>query len=122
MHARDLARVGLLYVNRGRWAETQVLSEDWIDRTRTSCDLNYMYGLMWWLQHDRTGRQVCFAAQGGGSHQCLVIPDHELVIVVRWIADAAWPELLDRALRIVVDSEPLGPVEYDFTRVNARVV
>jgi hypothetical protein len=42
-----------------------------------------MYGFLWWLQHDHAGRQVSFAAQGGGSHHCFVIPEHQLVIVVR---------------------------------------
>jgi CubicO group peptidase (beta-lactamase class C family) len=120
MSARDLARIGCLYLDGGRHGPRQVLSADWIRRTRTSCELNYMYGYMWWLQHAVDGRQVCFAAQGGGSHQCIVVPDHELVVVVRWIQDAAWPALIDRALTVVDDRPPLGPVDYDFARVNAR--
>jgi len=78
-----------------------------------------MYGLMWWLQHDGAGRQVSFAAQGGGSHQCFVVPDHDLVVVARWIRDDAWPELLDRALRIVDERPALGPIRYRFEDVNA---
>lgn len=77
-----------------------------------------MYGYLWWLQHDHAGRQVCFSAQGGGSHQCMVIPDRDLVVVVKWIDDAAWPELLDRALQIATDAPELGPVDYDYSRVN----
>jgi hypothetical protein len=77
-----------------------------------------MYGLMWWLQHDAAGRQICHAAQGGGSHQCFVVPDHDLVIVVRWIRDDSWQPFLDRALHIVDDRPPLGPVQYRFEDVN----
>jgi CubicO group peptidase (beta-lactamase class C family) len=119
MSSFDLARVGLLYLAAATGATFGALSADWVVRTRTSCDLNYMYGYLWWLQHDRAGKQVCFSAQGGGSHQCIVVPDHELVVVARWIDDAAWPGLIDRALALVDDRPALGPVDYDFTRINA---
>jgi CubicO group peptidase (beta-lactamase class C family) len=118
MNARDLSLIGVLYLNEGRCGDQQLISEDWIRETRTSCDLNYMYGLMWWLQHDEGGRQISFAVQGGGSHHCFVIPDHELVIVVKWIEDDAWKEFLDHALRLAVDRPALGPVHYDFTCIN----
>jgi hypothetical protein len=104
---------------RGQWNGVRVLSESWIDALRTPCSLNPMYGLMWWLQHDASGRQVCFAAQGGGAHQCIVVPDHDLVVVVRWIRDDAWPAFLDRALTLTDDRPPHGPIRYLFERVNA---
>lgn len=120
MNSQDLARVGLLYLRGGVWGDRRLLSSRWIERTRTPCDLNPMYGYMWWLQHDRDGRQVSFAAQGGGSHQCFVIPDHDLVIAVKWIADDAWMEFLNLALDIVTDRPALGPVRYMFDRINRQ--
>ena len=122
MSSRDLALVGRLMLARGWWNGHALISESWIDALRTPCALNPMYGMMWWLQHDATGRQVSHAAQGGGSHQCIVIPDHDLVVVVRWIRDNAWPAFLDRALTIVSDRPPLGPVRYLFDEVNAGAV
>lgn len=119
MHSHDLARVGLLMLGNGEWEGQRILTEEWIREIRTACPHNPMYGLMWWLQHDGEGRQVCFSAQGGGSHHCFVIPDRDLVIVVRWLRDDAWPEFLDRALELVVDDPPLGPVHYRFDAVNA---
>jgi CubicO group peptidase (beta-lactamase class C family) len=119
MHARDLALVGQLMLARGKWNGVPVIAESWIDAIRTPCALNPMYGLMWWLQHDATGRQVCYAAQGGGSHHCFVVPDHDLVVVVRWIQDDAWPAFLDRALTIVADRPTVGPIHYLFDEVNA---
>ena len=118
MNSHDLALVGQLMLRRGRWDGTTVISASWIDALRTPCPLNPMYGLTWWLQHDATGRQVCHSAQGGGSHQCFVVPDHDLVVVVRWIRDDAWPAFLDRALTIVQDRPPLGPIRYLFDQVN----
>ena len=120
MNSRDLALVGRLMLARGRWNGVRVLSESWIDALRMPCALNPMHGLMWWLQHDASGRQACFAAQGGGAHQCIVVPDHDLVVVVRWIQDDAWPAFLDRALALMDDRPPLGPIRYRFERVNVR--
>jgi hypothetical protein len=37
---------------------------------------------------------------------------------VKWIEDDAWKEFLDHALRLAVDQPALGPVHYDFTRIN----
>lgn len=119
MSSRDLARYGLLYLHDGRVDGRRLLSPEWIRHTRRSSTRNYMYGYLWWLQHDASGRQVCFAAQGGGSHNVFVVPEHGLVVVARWIADDAWPGFLDLALRLVADAPPLGPILYDFGRVNA---
>jgi CubicO group peptidase (beta-lactamase class C family) len=118
MNAQDLARVGLLYLRGGVWGDQRLLSRRWIDMTRHSCDLNPMYGYMWWLQHNAARKQVSFAAQGGGSHQLFVIPDHDVVVVMRWIADDAWPGLLDRALGLTTNEPDIGPVRYLFDEIN----
>lgn len=47
-----------------------------------------------------------------------MIPEHDLVIVVRWIRNDAWKEFLDLALRLVNDTDTLGPIDYDTARVN----
>jgi CubicO group peptidase (beta-lactamase class C family) len=118
MNSLDLARFGLLYLRGGRWVRNQVVTSGWIEMTRSPCGLNPMYGYLWWLQHDHRRRQVSLAAQGGGSHQCFVIPDHDLVVVVKWIADDAWMAFLDLALGLVTDRPSLGPVRYLFDEVN----
>ena len=119
MSSRDLALVGRLVLAGGIWQGHRVVSEAWIAATRTSCPLNPMYGLMWWLQYDSSGNQVCVSAQGGGSHQCFVVPDHDLVAVVRWLRDDTWPAFLDRVLALPGDDAALGPVQYAFEKVNA---
>lgn len=47
---RDLARVGLLYLRKGEWDGTQVISSDYVaEATRPSQELNPGYGFLWWL-------------------------------------------------------------------------
>ncbi|MCA9751789.1 MAG: serine hydrolase [Gemmatimonadetes bacterium] len=118
MSSRDLARYGLLYLRNGEWGAARILPADWIRATRVSSPRNFMYGYLWWLQHDAEGRQVSYAAQGGGSHHVFVVPEHDLVAVVRWLRDEAWPGFLERLLTLATDRPPLGPPHYDFARVN----
>ena len=49
--ARDMARFGLLTLNRGKWEKTEVLSDQtyFDEMVNTSQSLNPSYGYLWWL-------------------------------------------------------------------------
>lgn len=49
--ARDMARFGLLILNKGKWSNTEVLSdiEYYNQMVNTSQNLNPSYGFLWWL-------------------------------------------------------------------------
>lgn len=49
--ARDMARFGLLTLNKGKWDNTEVLSDMsyYNDMVSTSQSLNPSYGYLWWL-------------------------------------------------------------------------
>ena len=54
---RDLAKFASLYLNKGRWHESQVIPEDWIDASLTphiQVDGNLQYGYQWWLWGNST--------------------------------------------------------------------
>jgi CubicO group peptidase (beta-lactamase class C family) len=50
---RDLARFGVLMLNRGRWGSKQVISSAWVKQATgpSSTALNAGYGYLWWLNH-----------------------------------------------------------------------
>jgi len=50
---RDLARFGVLVLDRGEWNGEQVVSADYLDAAtgRPSQDLNAAYGYLFWLNH-----------------------------------------------------------------------
>lgn len=87
----DHARFGHLYLRSGRWAGRQVLSEEWVEKTRQPCALNPEYGLLWWLNHDHAmsecACEASFAARGAGGNIVFVEPERDLVIVLRWCGD-----------------------------------
>jgi CubicO group peptidase (beta-lactamase class C family) len=81
--ARDFARFGCLYLQRGRWEGEEVLPVGWVDHAtrRTPLDTGegeQPYGAHWWLVEDPAGS---FAAQGYEGQRTLVVPDLDLVVV-----------------------------------------
>lgn len=48
--ARDMARLGYLYLSGGEWDNEQLLSQEYIkEATSPSNDINPAYGYLWWL-------------------------------------------------------------------------
>ena len=50
---QDLARLGTLMLNRGRWGHRQIVSTGWVKAAtgRPSTRMNAAYGYLWWLNH-----------------------------------------------------------------------
>ena len=92
MSARDLAKFGQLYLNKGKWNGKQIIPEEWIDRitddyTITGKNLlNSGHGYLWWVPVDNQSREMgipegTFVAAGFGSQRIVVIPHWDTVIV-----------------------------------------
>jgi CubicO group peptidase (beta-lactamase class C family) len=84
---RDMAKIGLLYLQRGRWREQQVVSEAYVlDSTRKHIDgstpgLQAGYGYLWWTRPTRDGSPAYFAS-GYGSQFIVNFPDRNLVMAL----------------------------------------
>jgi CubicO group peptidase (beta-lactamase class C family) len=83
LRPRDMAKIGSMMLNGGRWQEKQVVSETWV-RASTSQQAPYRgYGYQWWLRsfrgHDRA--IDAFAAQGLGGQFIVVIPELKTIAV-----------------------------------------
>ena len=88
-NARDLARFGLLYLNNGVWNGERLLSEEWIEFTRTPAPATVgkggQYGGQWWLVPEGRNDVPKDAASTNGNRgqYTVVVPSHDLVIVRR---------------------------------------
>lgn len=83
--ARDMARFGLLTLNRGRWGDQQIVSEEWIDMSLSPGPANENYGFMnFYLRNDPPGS---FYHLGSGPNIVYVDPTNDLVVVTRWITN-----------------------------------
>jgi CubicO group peptidase (beta-lactamase class C family) len=84
MRARDLAKLGQLYLQEGRWNGTQVVPASWVRRStlmHTSVGApGQGYGYQWWVQKGPRGK--AYAALGYGGQAIVVLPALDLVIVV----------------------------------------
>ena len=51
---RDIARIGQLYLNGGRWGDKQLLSPEFVQAAWKAPypDVNPAHGYLWWLNHD----------------------------------------------------------------------
>jgi len=85
--SRDLAKLGQLLLDGGRWNGKQVISADWI-RAMTTVhaqardDADYGY-LLWRFRFDVRGTQRdAWAMSGNGGNYVFVVPSERLVAVV----------------------------------------
>jgi CubicO group peptidase (beta-lactamase class C family) len=89
--ARGLAKIGQLYLQRGRWAGSQILAEEWVDAAVHPWIESYQamtwYGFQWWLNglQDDVGniprRNDIWVASGYGGQKLFVVPSLDLVVV-----------------------------------------
>jgi CubicO group peptidase (beta-lactamase class C family) len=105
--ARDQARFGLLTLRRGRWGDRQILSERWVRMALTPTPAQPDYGFMnWFLNTDRkrfpSAPASAFAHLGNGTNLVYVDPENDIVVVARWIDNAALDGLVQRVLTSVV--------------------
>lgn len=87
---KDMARFGLLFLNKGNWKGEQIISNKWITEARESSKPNPNYGYMWWLnaqgpRHwDGLSENIYYAAGFGGNF-IVIDEDNDLVVVTRWL-------------------------------------
>ena len=86
--SEDLARFGLLILNKGKWQGKQLVAEDWIRQATTPSANGPDYGYLWWLNTKRkewpSGPATSFAALGNGGNMIWIDPDHDMVLVWHW--------------------------------------
>jgi CubicO group peptidase (beta-lactamase class C family) len=98
MSARDLARFGQLFVQRGAWNGRQIVPESWVrESTQPHTDFGggRGYGYMWWTyaagalgeSYPALKRHDAVAGTGTGGQFVLVVPAADLVFVHRGDTD-----------------------------------
>ncbi|WP_089679535.1 serine hydrolase domain-containing protein [Catalinimonas alkaloidigena] len=103
IHAYDMARFGYLTLRRGRWNGQPLLSDDWVQLATTPTQPQPTYGFMnWFLNTDRTfipsAPASAFAHVGNGTNMVYVDPEHDLVVVMRWIENGSIDEFIRQVL------------------------
>jgi len=86
--ARDLARIGQLYLQNGKWGDEQILPRDWMEfvskRAPAQPGGDFGYGAQFWLLDRSPGVPPdTFAAMGHRGQYLVIIPSRQVVIVRR---------------------------------------
>lgn len=82
---RDMAKIGLLVANKGRWKQQQVVSARWIEQStakQTQVD-QIDYGFLWWrFPFQVNGKTVeAVTASGNGGQTIFIFPSLSVVAV-----------------------------------------
>jgi CubicO group peptidase (beta-lactamase class C family) len=85
MRPRDMAKIGYLIVNNGKWLGRPILSEEWIKQSTKAyvSDDELGYGYYWWLCKYKARNETfeTIFASGHGGQRVLVVPKLKLVAV-----------------------------------------
>ncbi|MDP6812032.1 MAG: serine hydrolase [Alphaproteobacteria bacterium] len=87
LRPHDMAKFGWLYLNKGKWADRQIVSEAWVERStrrHTDATLFDHYGYQWW--RDASGY---YMAVGYRGQFIFVVPRKNLVAVFTSDLDGA---------------------------------
>ena len=90
INTEDMARFGLLFLNKGKWKSEQLISESWIKKAIAPSKPNVNYGYMWWLnkkgdRHWEGLSENIYYAAGFGGNFIVIDREHGLVVVTRWL-------------------------------------
>jgi CubicO group peptidase (beta-lactamase class C family) len=98
-----MARFGYLFLEHGRWAGQEIVSERWISLARTPGAANPAYGFAnWYLNPGKKelpstpADSVTF--RGNGTNIIYVDWENDLVVVVRWIQGRSLDQFLGEVL------------------------
>ncbi|MFU8947850.1 serine hydrolase domain-containing protein [Mycetocola zhadangensis] len=99
-----IAALGQLYLSRGKWQDTQLIPEAWVDEATRShvsngsdpaSDWEQGYGFQFWMA--RHG----YRGDGAYGQFCVILPEHNVVLAMtgqsedmQGVLDLAWKHLL----------------------------
>lgn len=101
--ARDQALVAQLLLDGGSHDGRELIPRAWVQRMQQPCAIAPFYGWLTWLNRD--GRLFADASRsswfmiGAGGHYVWIDPEHQAVVVVRWLDPARASGFVTRVAR-----------------------
>lgn len=89
--SRDLLKFGLLYLNKGKWNNNQILSENWVNETletkiirNSASSATNGYSYLFWTQMDTVDNKKfpLISAKGNGGQRIFINQTSNLVVVI----------------------------------------
>jgi CubicO group peptidase (beta-lactamase class C family) len=82
--AREMAKFGYLFLNKGHWEGNTIISDAWVEESTRDHVLrsqNFAFGYHWVVA--KRGGHLAFNADGWGGQIICVIPDLDMVVVIK---------------------------------------
>lgn len=103
--ARDWAKFGLLYLNKGNWNGEQIFAPSWVDFVTTPApESKNIYGGHFWLNAGGVMPDVpkdAFFANGFQGQRVIIIPSEEMVIVRLGLKDIDFNKMVSGVLKAI---------------------
>ena len=100
LRTEDLAKIGLLYMNGGRWEGQPLMTADWVKESltpRIDAGEGFQYGYQWWLLPHGDPKRLAWLARGMGGQRLIIIPEEHLIVV-----STAWHILKEASIEFDV--------------------
>lgn len=82
LHPHDMAKLGLLFLQEGRWEDRQIISRRWVQEASTAQSVTPgeedPYGYGWWLTPDLEG---VYRADGRNGQYIYILPGWNMLLV-----------------------------------------
>jgi len=82
LNGSDLAKLGQLYLDGGRWKQQRIVSEAWVHQSVTpaiAAGDGFSYGFKWWLYEQPEHRGMVWLGLGFGGQELMVFPGSGLI-------------------------------------------
>ena len=85
--ARDMAKIGMLYVNDGKWGGEQIIPADWVEASLNpylKSSFTPGYGYQWWIMRFDSENESMWVptAIGNGGQRIFILQPYDMVVVV----------------------------------------
>jgi len=84
--SRDMLKVGMLILNKGKWQDQQLIPEAYIAKATSPNVHSYgtcYYGFFWWVEDIKVGEKTyhCVEGRGAGGQFIFMFPELDLIVV-----------------------------------------
>ena len=104
LRAVDMAKIGQLVLQEGRWEDGRLISSNWLQEMKSVHSKwekeKLSYGYLWWIIDEK---EQCYAAMGDGGNMIYINESKELVVA---IAANLMPKIADSTKLIKDYIEP----------------
>ena len=134
LNTEDMAKIGYLFLNNGRWGDAQIVPADWVAASTEAHTANPYgipnigYGYLWWTyDNDSGGVGHFYNALGMYCQKIEVSAEPDLVVVFTGTdqslgsADVSTPVFMQAILKAVKSDDPLPADPEGVARLDAAV-